>query len=182
MFALEVYIMSNTKKYILTGVTLGSIAAVAAGLIAVTNLITEKKIKQNEIDAVNKGINEIFDSGVVTSEKEISGYDYVNYCYEVSYKKGNDEKHGYAFRCEGSNMYGKIALIAGFDDLNNFISMSLVKNEQTYASTLVDKYVKPVNANEKNYETDVSCGATYGAKLVRDMINDAKAAVSAWSK
>ena len=176
--------MSNAKKYILTGVTLGSIAAVAAGLIAVTNLITAKKIEQNEIDAVNKGINQIFDSVVVTFEESKSGYDYVNYCYSITYKKGDTEMHGYAFRCEGSNMYGKISLIAGFDDASkSFISMYLVKNEQTYASTLVDKYVNPVNANEKNYETDVSCGATYGAKLVRDMINDAKkAANDIWSK
>ena len=176
--------MSNTKKYILTGVTLGSIAAVAAGLIAVTNLITEKKIKQNEIDAVNKGINEIFESGVVTHEEGKTGYYYVNYCYSVTYKNGDLEKHGYAFRCEGSNMYGKISLIAGFDETTKgFISMYLVKNEQTYASTLVENYVNPVNANQKNYETDVSCGATYGAKLIRDMINDAKkAANDIWSK
>ena len=176
--------MSNTKKYILTGVTLGSIAAVAAGLIAVTNLITEKKIIQNDIDAVNKGINEIFESGVVTSEESKSGYDYVNYCYNVTYKKGESEMHGYAFRCEGSNMYGKISLIVGFDETTkSFISMYLVKNEQTYASTLVEKYVNPVNEKQKDYETDVGCGATYGAKLVRDMINDAKkAANDVWSK
>ena len=178
--------MSNTKKYIVTGVTLGSIAAVAAGLIAVTNLITEKKIKQNEIDAVNKGINEIFESGVVSAEEVVNDLDnkYVTYCYKVDYRKNDLEMHGYAFRCEGSNMYGKISLLAGFDIASqSFMSMYLVKNEQTYASTLVEKYVNPVNSNEKNYETDVSCGATYGAKLVRDMINQAKnVAVSYWSK
>ena len=176
--------MSNTKKYILTGVTLGSIAAVAAGLIAVTNLITEKKILQNDIDAVNKGINEIFESGIIKDEDDLGGYKYVNHYYEVNYKKSELEMHGYAFRCEGSNMYGKISLIAGFDiATKSFMSISIVKNEQTYASTLVANYIKPVNSGEKNYETDVSCGATYGAKLIREMINEAKiAAESLWSK
>ena len=176
--------MPNAKKYIITGVTLGSIAAVAAGLIAVTNLVTAKKIKQNELDAINKGINEIFESGVIKSEKGVDGYKYVNYCYEVDYKKSDLEMHGYAFRCEGSNMYGKISLIAGFDAASkSFMSMYLVKNEQTYASTLVANYIDPVNSGEKNYETDVSCGATYGAKLVRDMIDEAKVAAEAlWSK
>lgn len=176
--------MPNAKKYIITGVTLGSIAAVAAGLIAVTNLVTAKKIKQNELDAISKGINEIFESGIIKSEKDLGGYKYVNYYYEVDYKKSELEMHGYAFRCEGSNMYGKISLIAGFDIASkSFMSMYLVKNEQTYASTLVNNYIDPVNAGEKNYETDVSCGATYGAKLVRDMIDEAKVAAEAlWSK
>ena len=176
--------MSNAKKYILTGVILGSIAAVAAGLIAVTNLVTAKKIHQNEIDSINKGINEIFESGVVTTEEVINGHEYANYCYLVDYTKGELKMHGYAFRCEGSNLYGKISLLAGFDVTSkSFISMYLVKNEQTYASTLVENYVNPVNDGTANYETDVSCGATYGAKLVRDMINDAKeAANELWSK
>lgn len=175
--------MPNAKKYILTSVVLGSIAAVAAGLIAATNLLTAGKIKQNEIDAVNKGINEIFASGVVTSEESVSGYSYVNYCYKVDYKKGDLEMHGNAFRCEGSNMYGKISLIAGFDvESQSYMSLYLVKNEQTYASTLVNNYVEPLNANQRDVE-DVSCGATYGAKLVRDMVNEAKVAANAlWSK
>ena len=98
-------------------------------------------------------------------------------------RRGNVGKR-LARQDEGSNMYGKISLIAGFDETTkSFISMYLVKNEQTYASTLVEKYVNPVNKKQKDYETDVSCGATYGAKLVRDMINDAKkAANDVWSK
>ena len=174
--------MLNAKKYILTSVILGSIAAVAAGLIAATNLITAGKIKQNEIDAVNKGINEIFANGVVINEENVSGFTYVNYRYDVDYQIDNNKMHGYAFRCEGSNMYGKISLIAGFNEANNFMSLYLVKNEQTYATTLVDNYIKPLNQNERDLE-DVSCGATYGAKLVRDMVNNAKEAAKAlWSK
>ena len=87
--------MPNAKKYILTSVILGSIAAVAAGLIAATNLITAGKIKQNEIDAVNKGINEIFANGVVTNEENVSGFTYVNYRYDVDYQIDNNKMHGY---------------------------------------------------------------------------------------
>jgi len=179
--------MPNAKKYILTGVTLGCIAAVAAGLIAVTNLITAKKIAQNEIDAVNKGIASIFGDSEIKNEGKVSGHDYVTYYYQVDYKNSELEMHGYAFKCEGSNMYGKVSLIAGFDQKSNFMSLYLIKNEQTYASTLVDKYVVPLNDAESSKKDealdDVSCGATYGAKLVREMINDAKAASSEfWSK
>ena len=174
--------MPSANKYILTGVILGSIAAVAAGLIAVTNLITEEKIKQNEQNKIKAGISEIFgDSAVIKSEDDLDSYNYVVHYYEVA--NTNDEFLGYAFKSEGSNMYGKISLIAGFDAAtHNFMSLYLVTNEQTYASTLVDKYITPLNANQRELE-DVSCGATYGAKLVRDLVNEAnQVAEEFWKK
>lgn len=174
--------MLNAKKYILTGVILGSIAAVAAGLIAVTNLITAPKIRKNEVDAVNSGIAAIFGEGAsVNEEADLDGYQYVAHYYSVT--SSSNEFLGYALKTSGSNMYGKISLIAGFDvKSHNFMSLSLVSNEQTYASTLVDNYVTPLNDGSRDLE-DVSCGATYGAKLVRDMVNEAKVAADAlWSK
>ena len=165
--------MANAKKYILTGVVLGSIAAVAAGLVAVTNLLTEKKIAQNEANAISKGISSIFGESEIKDEGKVSDQNYVTYFYQVDYKKSDLEMHGYAFKCEGSNMYGKLSLIAGFDEKNNFISLYLVKNEQTYASTLVDKYVVPLNEGNAKLE-DVKCGATYGATTVKEMVEEAK--------
>ena len=165
--------MANAKKYILTGVVLGSIAAVAAGLVAVTNLLTEKKIAQNEANAISKGISSIFGESEIKDEGKVSDQNYVTYFYQVDYKKSDLEMHGYAFKCEGSNMYGKISLIAGFDSSSNFMSLYLVKNEQTYASTLVDKYVVPLNEGNAKLE-DVKCGATYGATTVKEMVEEAK--------
>ena len=174
--------MPNAKKYILTGVILGSIAAVAAGLIAATNLITAKKIKQNEVDKVNAGIAEIY--GVdsrIKSEEDLSSYQYAVHYYAI--ENSQSEFLGYAVKTSGSNMYGKISLIAGFDEKTHaFMSLYMVSNEQTYASTLVDNYITPLNNHERDLD-DVSCGATYGAKLVRDMVNEAKVAADAlWSK
>ena len=40
---------SQKKHYIITAITLGLIAASSAVLIGVTNLITAKKIEQNEV-------------------------------------------------------------------------------------------------------------------------------------
>ena len=174
--------MPNAKKYILTGVTLGSIAAVAAGLIAVTNLITAKKIKQNELDKVNAGIAEIYGvDSKIKSEEDLTSYQYAVHYYAI--ENSQSEFLGYAVKTSGSNMYGKISLIAGFDaSTHSFMSLYMVSNEQTYASTLIDNYVTPLNNHERDLD-DVSCGATYGAKLVRDMVNEAKVAADAlWSK
>ena len=179
---------SNVRKYVITGVILGSIAAVAAGVIGLTNLITAKRIEQNKINKINEGIATIFDDGSegfkVSSEYigNIPNDDSKKY-YEV-YNANNDNFLGYAIQCEGSNMYGKIVLIAGFEaESRNFIRMSLVTNEQSYATTVEDNYVVKVNEKHNFEDEDVKCGATYGATLVRDLLDEAhKAALTLTQK
>ena len=163
----------DIKKYLITGVTLGLIAGISAGLIALTNFVSAKRIAENEQNSIKSGIKNIFgDSADIKEERDLSGYEYTVHLYHVS--NVSNETLGYAFRCEGSNMYGKISLISGFDEASHsFKSLYLIKNEQTYASTLVDNYITPLNSKERDLE-DVSCGATYGAKLVRDMVNESK--------
>ena len=60
----------DIKKYILTGVILGSVAAVSAGLIAGVNLLTKKRIDQNKIDKFNAGVKQIFKDSKSVEEKE----------------------------------------------------------------------------------------------------------------
>ena len=166
------------KHYLITSITLGLIAAGSGALIGLTNLATKDKIIQNEKDKINAGICEIFGkTATISSESEVSGYKYTNYIYHI----GEDS---IALRTEGSNMYGKVSLLVGFKlyvgeennpsyDEYSFTGLYVVTNEQTYASTLVANYLEPVNVGSKDLD-DVNCGATYGAKLVRDMVNEAK--------
>lgn len=170
----------SKKKYVITAITLGIIAAASAGLVAGANLLTKDKIRQNEIDKINKGMSDIFGkSQLKYSEKSaaeagLNGYKYVNTLYTV--KDSADAFVGYAIKTSGSNMYGKITLIVGMNGTYEFVKLSVVVNEQTYASTLVDNYINPLN--DGGNIDDVSCGATYGAKLVRDMVNEATDAAS----
>ena len=177
--------MANIKKYILTGVVLGSIAAVAAGLIAATNLVTKDRIQQNEIDKLNKGLVKIFDNEKASIlEDEIISETYVDsdskfnvsmsHFYKVE-DRDNKDFLGYAVRCDGSNDYGKISLIAGFEPVElSFKTISVITNEQSYASTLKKKYINSVeNGGDYESENAVHCGATYGATLIRAMIRGA---------
>ena len=162
---------SQKKHYIITAVTLGCIAAASAGIIGLTNLITRDRIAQNEQDKINAGIVEIFGKNAAAGEeKHLTGeYKYVQYYYDVN---NGSEKLGYAFRTSGSNMYGKISLMVGFYyATESFKALSVVVNEQTYATTLVDNYINLVNEGKRQIE-DVDCGATYGARLVRDMVDE----------
>ena len=166
---------NNAKKYIITAVTLGVIAAASAGLIGLTNLFTAKQIALNEQKRIKAGIVEIFDENVqVLDEKEVSdkALKYTNYEYALN--------QGVAFRTTGSNMYGKISMLVGYTYMIRpgdtegdylFAGISLIVNEQTYASTLNENYVAPLNSEKISFE-DVKCGATYGATLIKDMITE----------
>ena len=171
--------MSSKKQYVITSITLGAIAAASAGLIGVTNLITRDQIAKNEKDRITAGITRIFGQNAqISSENDVEGFQYLQHLYKIT-----GEQEGYAYRATGSNNYGKISLIIGFKLASSqyaFSGMYVVVNEQTYATTLVDNYINPVNSGDIDYSTDesVKCGATYGAKLVRSMIDEATAAVA----
>ena len=179
--------MASKKHYIITSITLGLIGAASAALIGVANMITRDKIIQNEKDKVESGIKGIFgNSSLVLQEFDkkdagLEDYKYVEYVYSIGSDK--DTEIGYAFRTTGSNMYGKISLIVGVEKASqSFMNLSIVTNEQTYASTLVDKYIDPLNDHTRDLD-DVTCGATYGAKLVREMVNEAvDAAKELWKE
>ena len=179
----------DKKHYILTSLTLGLIGAASALLVGGANLLTSERIKENEVKKINDGIATIFgkESKVEKSESKEDAklskeYKYTNTIYTVI-KNGDDSYSGYAIRTLGSNMYGKISLIIGYEESSKaFLGLTIVTNEQTYASTLVENYINPLNNDDIDVE-DVKCGATYGAKLVRDMVLEAKeVALELWGK
>ena len=108
--------MSHTKKYILTSITLGSIAAISAGLIALTHLATHKKIDENNTLEFEKGITAIFKDYQYDSVAEVEGVNFgesktAKACYKV---QNGESLVGYVLKSEGSNSYGKITMLSGF--------------------------------------------------------------------
>jgi len=175
----------SKKHYIITAVTLGLIAATSAGLIGVANLITKDKIAKNEYNKTMSGISAIFEGAEIEKEYAVEDFKYANYVYELSEDTMGYDR--YIFKTTGSNSYGKISLLVGIkealaNDANIqtfvFTNLYVITNEQSFATTLVDNYIDPLNNGERDID-DVSCSATYGAKLIRDMVNDAKEAAKA---
>ena len=168
--------MSDKKKYIITSVTLGVIAACSAVLIGVTNLVTRDRIAQNEKNKINAGIVEIFgENASIWSSDVIENHKYVKEGYTVGI---NGYASAFAYRTTGSNAYGKISLIVGFNHDCTFKGVFIISDEQTYASILEDTYVTGINTTNRDID-NVKCGATRGAELVRDMIKDAQSCVDA---
>ena len=185
---------SKAKKYIITAVTLGAIAMVSGLLIGATNLVTKDSIAKNEVKKINNGIATIYsdyENVHFSSEEDVEKSkqnSYVNHVYYIYDGTSENEEEntfiGWALRTEGSNNYGKISLIIGFNQDRVFKNLSVVKNEQSFASTLNKKYLDPLmTTDDKETQLDdVSCGATFGAKLVRDMVNNAKEVVQQMNK
>ena len=169
---------NNIKKYILTALTLGAIAASGALLISGTNMVTKDKIAQNEQESIKNGIVSIFGESAYANDYSLPAlpegekYTFITTCYQV--KDNKDLIAGYAFRTDGSNNYGKISLIIGYNTGGLYKGLSVVANEQSFASTLKKGYLDVIKNGEKTIdEVDVSCGATYGAKLVKSMVEEA---------
>lgn len=167
--------MSNKKHYVITALVLGGIGALAALLISLTNMITKDRISENEKKKIEQGLVEIYNKDTYFSDDIISisdsSYNYLQGYYEAFNSQQKDNKIGYVFQASGKNAYGEITLLVGIKLNADIGRIYLVKNDQSYATTLVDNYVDPYNqGNTKFIDMDVSCGATYGATLIRNMV------------
>ena len=174
--------MSNDmKKYIFTAVTLGLIAASGALLIEGTNMLTRDRIAENEITLINNGMKKIYGEQAQTSEaQDVANYQYVTKAYQIV--DDNNAPLGYAFRTDGSNNYGKISLIIGFNQEHVYKGLSVIANEQSFANDLKKGYLDYIQDGSQTIDdVSVSCGATYGAKLVRAMVLEAEKAEKEYS-
>ena len=169
--------MNDTlKKYIKVSLTLGLIAGGSALLIGLTNSITATKIIQNDATKEANGLKSVFSDDSQTFDTiDVSAdtYEYISKIWSV---KSNSKDLGFVYKTSGKNSFGEVSLLLGFDTNKTFVNMVVLTNTETYGSTLEENYIDPVNSSTREF-TDVSCGATYGAKLVRDMYLEAKADV-----
>lgn len=164
--------MSNVKKYILTSVTLGAIAASSALLIGLANLITKDQIKKNEAAQTRAGLAQIYGSNATYGDAVVINDK--NYSHLICYYPASidNDPVGNVFKASGKNEYGDITLLVGVSTNNEAGQIYLITNTQSYASTLVNNYVGPYNNGRVELD-DVSCGATHGAELVRDLVLEA---------
>jgi len=165
--------MSNSKKYIVTSLTLCAIGAVSAIAIAGTNLLTKNKIAENNAKSQNNALSVIFDDAKSYSEEK-TDFKYTDSSYLVKYYNAYDQSNaelGYIYYVDGRNAYGEISMMVGINE-EGIGQFSIVTNTQSFASTLEDNYITPIKNGDKTIN-DVSCGATYGAKLIRSMAYEA---------
>ncbi|MBE6135512.1 MAG: hypothetical protein E7179_05900 [Erysipelotrichaceae bacterium] len=156
-----------------TGIFLACIAGAAALILSGVNVVTSKKIEENRVQKEAKGLRRVFGEAAygeaipVENNKNISKY------WNVNLGEG---KEGRVYSVSGTNSYGSVSLLVGIYGDYSLGNIFVLENTESYATTLQDGYLTPyIQAEDKETVIDnVRCGATYGAKLCRDLILTAR--------
>ena len=162
-------------KYLKTALVLTIISGICAALIAGVNHFTSQEIAANEFEKKEAIYQEIFPeydskaSGLPITE----GFD-SNYIVEKVEAKNSDKKLiGYVYTVSGSNAYGVIELLVGINVDGELESVQFLTNGQSFnvqTETHVNgSYTSGLTSSDVN-NIDVNCGATYAAKLVKELV------------
>ena len=157
-------------KYFKISSVLALISLICALIIGGTNLLTSSVIKANKEKTELETIQKIFADYDNNNSQELESNNAAINKKILAKDKDNNEL-GYIYNVSGKNAYGTISLMVAIKD-GSLYQVEFITNEQSFATALNKKYLDPLMAGERQLE-DVSCGATYGAKLVRDMVKEA---------
>lgn len=180
------------KKYIKVAAVLGGIALVCAVLIAAMNLITAPIIESNRQKTISETYKAVYSDYSKGEAKEYNTE--AKYITEklLAYDS-NDNALGYIYTVSGKNSYGEISLMIGISN-GRVVDVEFLKNTESFASTVNSHLKENYPSSNENvikldpYSTDysvslaeldsldgidVKCGATYGATLIKNMVNEA---------
>lgn len=179
------------KKNLLISGILGGISLVCALLIASFNMITSGIIADNAAKTELATCQAIYAEYDADKSEEISSENDA-IIKKVLAKDSNGNELGYLYTVTGKNSYGAITLMVAIKD-DKVLQVEFLENGQSFASTVVshvkenypsskDEVIYPFIKPEATPEIgsldatqvegiDTVCGATYGAVLVKDLIN-----------
>ena len=153
-------------KYLKKALVLCFIAGICATLIALVNFVTEPVIKANKEKKENDALASLI-NGATAERLENTNSD-INGLWDL---RIDEEIVAYAYSVSGKNAYGKVSVLYAIDSNLNVIKVVLTENTESYSTKLAnhvqDAYFDVVSDLE---DVDLACGATFGAKLVKELI------------
>lgn len=170
------------KKYVITASVLTLIAGICAALIACINLVTAPIITKNNEEKKARLCQEVFDT--YASEKSTTlteGFTSNNIEEIIMAYDSTGEFLGYIYTVNGSNAYGQIKLLLGITAESKLAGVRFITNGQSFSSeadTHLNHSYKP-NMTETDVDnldltkSDVTAGATYASKLIRNLVKSA---------
>ncbi len=175
--------MQNNEKPIVLSVVLLVISVVVAMLLSFTNLITEEKIAQNNLEEQNKAKQEV-----------LSAYKFVDLGYTDGIvkgvfegKDGSGNTLGWCVNLTPNGYGGQIDLMVGIDKDKNLSGIKVVSNSETAGlgakcanpdfSDRFEEKEMPLsvikNGTPKNNEVVAITGATITSKAIIGAVNEA---------
>lgn len=179
------------KNYLKIASVLSLIALVCALIIASVYLLTQPMIKANQINAELETRQAIFPAYDLEKSVELE-VDDPAILSKILAKDSDGKELGYLYTVSQTNSYGNITLMVAMDNNGNVLQVEILRNEQSFGSTVAQhvkenypsskdnviyigikpEEVTPVGAlSEADVDNiDTSCGATYGANSVKELI------------
>lgn len=164
------------KKNILIGVILMSICIVCAALISSVNLFTKPIIDENNVTKENNLCKKIFKDYDNAKETITDGFSSDEITKLVIACDNSNEVLGYIYTVSGKNAYGEITLLVGINTNKELVSIEFMTNGQSFSSETANhvknNYVAGITNSDVD-NIDTACGATFGAKLVKELVGQA---------
>lgn len=159
------------KKVFVIAFTLMLVSALSGALIVCLNMVTEPIIAENEVKSEEQKLQQVYQNATF---KQI---EYEDDTIKAIYQAFGDEKYlGRVYKVTGKNAYGAITLLVGINLNGTIENVVFMENGESFASTVTDhtnsSYHSGMDSADVN-NVDTKCGATYGAKLVKELIQKA---------
>lgn len=163
------------KKNIIIALVLMCIAGLSGLAISSVNKLTAPIIEENATKKERELCVSIFTAyDEEKSEVVDSGFSDPAINKKIVAKDNNGNTLGYIYSVSGKNAYGNIALLVGISQELKLVSVEFLENGQSFASEVVnhvnDSYSSGIDQNDV-LDIDTSCGATFGAKTVQELVN-----------
>ena len=160
------------KQYLKVALVLTLIASICAVLIALLNTVTAPIIEKNAYEKEQNTLSVMFDNAVFTETEYSSDYPEIEKKF-IAKDKNSEDVLGYVYIVSGKNAYGMVRLMVAVKD-QKVIKVEVMDNTESFkktVNTFINEKVKANNLSSDDVEgLDVKCGATYGAKLVQNLV------------
>ncbi len=162
------------KRALLVGAFLAGLCGALGLLIAGAELITRPAIEANRAKKQRDGLAKVFPSAQIGEGVDISseGQPKLQKYWTVTLSDGEEAR---IYSASDRNAYGDVSLLIGIYGpskgyaLGNVVTLL---NTESYGNVIQEKYLDAYNASEEKEGAvlEVRVGATFGAKMCRDMI------------
>lgn len=162
-------------KYFKTALILTIISGICATLIAGCNWLTAPVIEENARRKKSELYKEIFEEYDFDASPDAitEGFSSEYIVEKLEAFDSSSTKLGYVYTVSGSNAYGNIELLVGINIDGTLEGVKFLTNGQSFnvqTETHVNgSYTSGLTSTDVN-DIDVNCGATYAAKLVKELV------------
>ena len=161
------------KQYLKVALVLMLITSICAVLIALLNTVTAPIIEKNAYDKEQKTLSVMYDNAVFEETEYNEDSKGIEKKF-IAKDKDTSNVLGYVYIVSGKNAYGMIRLMVRVEN-EKATKVEVMDNTESFKKKVNDFINGNVKTNDLTindlYALDVKCGATYGAKLVQELLN-----------